>query len=109
MANRSPNQEQIMPILTGSDRRFFEENGYIVVPGVISLDKCEAVIDAVFTFLGMDRNTPSDWYRLPLKPGGMIEIYQHQALWNTRQDSRMHELFTEIYGTDQLRVTIDRA
>jgi hypothetical protein len=98
-----------MPILTDADRRFFDENGYVLVPGVIPVEDCEAVIDAVFTFLGMDRNDPTDWYRLPLKPGGMIEIYQHQALWNTRQNPRMYELFTEIHGVRELRVTIDRA
>ena len=49
-----------------------------------------------------------DWYRLPLRPGGMVEIYQHQALWNTRQNPRLHALFAELLGTERLCVTIDR-
>lgn len=97
-----------MSILTDSDRRFFEENGYVVVPEVIRAEDCNAVIDALFLFLKMDKDNPEDWYRLPLKPGGMVEIYQHQALWNTRQSPRMHALFTEIHGTERLNVTIDR-
>jgi ectoine hydroxylase-related dioxygenase (phytanoyl-CoA dioxygenase family) len=97
-----------MAILSEADHRFFEANGYIVVPDVIDAAECEAVIDALFLFLGMDRNDPEDWYRLPLKPGGMVEIYQHQALWNTRQNPRLHALFTEIRGTERLCVSIDR-
>jgi ectoine hydroxylase-related dioxygenase (phytanoyl-CoA dioxygenase family) len=97
-----------MAILSDADRKFFDDNGYVVVPDVIGRDECEAVLDALFTFLEMDRYGPEDWYRLPLKPGGMVEIYQHQALWNTRQNPRMHALFTEIRGTELLCVSIDR-
>ena len=97
-----------MAILSEADHCFFETNGYIVIPNVIDTASCEAVIDALFLFLGMNKNDPGDWYRLPLKPGGMVEIYQHQALWNTRQNPRMHALFAEIHGTERLCVTIDR-
>src|SRR6478736_6405505 len=97
-----------MAILSEADRRFFDENGYVVVPDVIDAEACEAVVEALFTFLQMDRHNPEDWYRLPLKPGGMVEIYQHQALWDNRQNHRMHALFTEILGTERLCVTIDR-
>lgn len=97
-----------MTVLTQSDRRFFDENGYVVVPDVVGVDECGAVIDALFDFLRMNRHDPTDWYRLPLKPGGMVEIYQHQALWNTRQNPRMHALFADIFGTERLCVTIDR-
>jgi hypothetical protein len=98
-----------MGILTASDRQFFDLNGYVVAPDVIERDQCEAVVDALFDFLEMRRTDPADWYRLPLKPGGMVEIYQHQALWNTRQNPRMHALYSELLGTDRLCVTIDRA
>lgn len=97
-----------MPILTEQDHRFFDEHGYVVVDNVIPTADCEAVIDALFAFLGMDRNAPSDWYREPLRRGGMVEIYQHQALWNTRQNPQMHRLFAELLGTERLCVTIDR-
>jgi len=97
-----------MGIVTDSDRAFFDENGYMVIPDVVAVKDCSAVVDALFTFLEMDPHDPKDWYRLPLRPGGMVEIYQHQALWNTRQNPRMHQLFTDIFGTERLCVTIDR-
>ncbi len=97
-----------MPQFTSDDREFFDANGYVVIPDAVPLPLCEAVIDTMFAFLRMDRYNPDDWYRPPLKPGGMIEIYQHQALWNTRQHPGLHAIFTELYGTEELTVTIDR-
>jgi len=97
-----------MPILTADDFDFFDENGYLRIPELIPADECDAVIDAMFWFLEMDRNDPEDWYRLPLKPGGMIEMYQHQALWNVRQNPRLHQALADLLGTPELAVSIDR-
>ena len=109
VANVSERKGFVMPILSPDDLRMFAEQGYLHVPGVVPEEKCEAVIAALFEFLGMDRTCPEDWYRAPLKPGGMVELYQHQTLWDTRQEPRVHQLFAELLGTEALWVTIDRA
>lgn len=96
-------------VLTEDDLRFFQENGYVVIHNAVPPENLQAVIDAMFTFLGMDPNNPDDWYRLPLTPGGMIEMYQHQALWDNRQHPRIHGAFTDLLGTEKLWVTFDRA
>jgi hypothetical protein len=98
-----------MPILSPADHAFFQENGYVVVPNTVPQENLDAVIDAVWEFLGMDPNDPEDWYREPHRPGGMVEIYQHQALWNNRQHPRVYQVFTEILGAERLWVTVDRA
>lgn len=98
-----------MTILSPADHRFFDENGYVVVPNIVPQENLTAMVDTVFTFLGMDPNNPEDWYREPHRTGGMVEIYQHQALWDNRQHPRMHQVFSEIYGTEKLWVSEDRA
>ena len=40
---------------------------------------------------------------------GMVEIYNHQYLWDNRQYPKVHDAFTDIWGTEKLWVTIDRA
>jgi ectoine hydroxylase-related dioxygenase (phytanoyl-CoA dioxygenase family) len=90
------------------DRAFFEENGYVVVRNVVPKENCQAVIDAMFAFLEMDPSDPSDWYRLPLTRGGMIELYQHQALWDNRQNENIYAAFSALLGETELLVTIDR-
>jgi hypothetical protein len=97
-----------MAIFTAEDHAFFADEGYVVAHNIIPKADCDAVIDAIWEFLGQDRNDPEDWYHLPLKPGGMIEMYQHQAEWNNRQNPRLYEAFTEMLGTEKLCVTIDR-
>jgi hypothetical protein len=97
------------PVFSDADRRFFDENGYVVARGLVEPERCQAVIDAVFDFLGFDPNDPDDWYRLPLTRGGMLEMYQHQALWDNRQHPRVHQAFAELLGTEKLWVSFDRA
>lgn len=90
------------------DRAFFEDNGYVVVKGVVPRALCEAVIAAEYDFLGFSPDNPEGWYQLPLQRGGMIELYQHPALWDTRQHPNVHAVFTELYGTEKLWVSVDR-
>jgi ectoine hydroxylase-related dioxygenase (phytanoyl-CoA dioxygenase family) len=39
----------------------------------------------------------------------MVEIYHHQYLWDNRQTPKVHQAFADIWGTEKLWVTIDRA
>lgn len=96
-------------VLSEDDLRFFEENGYVVVPNAVSPENCEAVIDAIYEFLEFDPSQPDDWYRAPHSPGGMVEMYQHPALWANRQAERIHGAMTDLFGHEKLWVTIDRA
>ena len=98
-----------MSVLSEQDRAFWEEHGYVVVHDAVPSENLQAVVDAVWEFLGMDPDDPGDWYREPHRKGGMVEVYQHQALWNNRQHSRIHRAFSEIWGTEKLWVSFDRA
>jgi len=97
-----------MPILSCSDHTFWEENGYILIPNAVPQTHLETVINEIWWFLEMDRNDPNDWYREPHRPGGMVEMYQTQGLWNNRQCPRVHQAFTEIWDTEELWVSFDR-
>src|SRR5215212_4574797 len=97
-----------MSIFTQQDLDFFDQNGYVIARNMVPKENLDAVIAAIWEFLGMDPNDPEDWYREPHRTGGMIELYQHQALWNNRQHPNMHQAFSEIYGTSRLWVSEDR-
>jgi Phytanoyl-CoA dioxygenase (PhyH) len=98
-----------MPVLSAEDRAFWEENGYVVVREAVPLENCRAAERAVWEFLEMHPNDPESWYPDPPRKGIMVEIYQHQALWDNRQYPRVHQAFSEIWGTEKLWVTFDRA
>jgi hypothetical protein len=97
-----------MAIVTEADRAFFKQNGYLAVKGVVPKEMCERVIGALWEFLGMNPNDPEDWYRPPLSPGGMVEMYHHQSMWDVRQHPAVYQAFAELIGEERLWVTFDR-
>jgi ectoine hydroxylase-related dioxygenase (phytanoyl-CoA dioxygenase family) len=98
-----------MSVLNDGDRRFWEENGYVVVHDAVPRENLDAVIQTIAEFLEIDPDDPETWYRGRPRRLGFVEIYHHQALWNNRQHPRVHEAFTEIWGTEKLWVSFDRA
>ena len=62
-------------------------------------------------------NDPATWYApqrrdhkmKELNDTGMVEIYNHQHLWDNRQDQRVYDTFVDIWDREDLWVTIDRA
>ena len=98
-----------MPILTADQRAFFDQHGYLVVPDLIPREQVDAVVDAIWDFLDFDREDSSGWYRPPHRHNGMVEMYHHQAMWDVRQNPRMHELFVDLFGREDLWVFLDRA
>jgi hypothetical protein len=99
-------------------REFWEENGYVLVPNAAPLENLEAVKRDIFEFLGGSRDEPNSWYvevqqdGSPVSAygkGGMVQMFQTQGLWNNRQHPRIHRAFAELYDTEELVVSIDRA
>ena len=108
-----------MAVLSKEDWAFWEENGYVVVHEAVPQKNLDAMVDAIWTFLEIDRDDPEQWYRYkpytredrcsPISSAGMVEVYQHQALWDNRQYPKVHQAFSEIWGTEKLWVSVDRA
>lgn len=99
-----------MPVFSKEDLEFWEEHGYVVVREAVPPENCRAAEQAVWDFLEMDGEDPDSWYpEDPPRRGIMVEIYQHQALWDNRQYPRVHQAFTEIWGNEKLWVSFDRA
>ena len=97
-----------MPVLSAADIDFWEENGYVVLHDAVPPENCKAAERTIWDFLEMDTDDPETWYPDPPRRGIMVEIYQHQALWDNRQYPRIHQAFSEIWGTEKLWVSFDR-
>ncbi|HRW11067.1 MAG TPA: DUF1479 family protein [Caldilineaceae bacterium] len=96
-------------LLSPEDRAFWEENGYVIIRNAVPQENVDAVIDAIWDFLEVDRNEPEAWYKAPVSRAGMLEMYHHQALWNNRQHPTVYQAFADIWQTDELWVSFDRA
>lgn len=95
--------------LTAADRKFFADNGYVVVGGLLDQPHLDNVIDAVFAFLGQDPAEPDSWYTDPPRSHGMVQLFQHPALWANRENPAIYRTFAELLGCRELWVSIDRA
>jgi ectoine hydroxylase-related dioxygenase (phytanoyl-CoA dioxygenase family) len=95
-------------VLTESNVQFFHENGYVVVPNVVPAANLEATLAAIWEFLEMDPEDSSTWYP-PERKSSLAYLHQHQALWDNRQSPRVHQAFADLYGTEALWVSMDRA
>ncbi|WP_162339554.1 phytanoyl-CoA dioxygenase family protein [Cyclobacterium salsum] len=113
--NRS--QGKPLKVLTDVDWNFWKENGYVIVKKAVPMDYTQRLQRLLWEFEEMNPQDPKTWYAAnkeemkmkELTNSGMVEIYNHQYLWDIRQYPKVYETFSDIWGIDELWVTIDRA
>jgi hypothetical protein len=106
-----------LKVLSEADWTFWINNGYIVIKNVVPEKQVQRLAAFLWEFEEKDPNDPNTWYAPPraemkmkeLTNTGMVEVYNHQYLWDNRQFPKVHEIFSDIWGTEKLWVTIDRA
>ena len=104
-------------VLSEEDWHFWKHNGYVVIKQAVSKEQAAATAAFLWEFEEKDPANPATWYTAPraemkmkeLANTGMVEVYNHQHLWNNRQVQRVYDAFVDIWGTEKLWVTIDRA
>ncbi len=109
--------QETLRILTMEEWEHWMHNGYIVVKNAIPRVQALETAAFLWEFEEKDPNDPATWYTAPraemqmkeLAGTGMVEVYNHQQLWNNRQSEKIYDVFVDLWGTEQLWVTIDRA
>lgn len=104
-------------VLSEEDWQFWVENGYVVIKEAVPREQALRTAAFVWEFEEKDPDNPETWYTEPraemkmkeLTNTGMVEVYNNQHLWNNRQMQRVYDAFVDIWGTEKLWVTIDRA
>lgn len=102
--------------LTEDDWTFWKENGYIIISEAVPDENVKAARDLIWEFEEKDPVDPETWYRPPRREiemtelinSGMVELYNHQVLWDNRQHPKVYNAFVDIWGTEKLWVSIDR-
>lgn len=102
--------------LSSEEFQFWLEQGYVVVKGAISKEQAAKTAAAIWEFEEKDPNDPSTWYTEPraemqmkeLVGSGMVEMYHHPFMWENRQCQRIYDAFADVWGLDDLWVSIDR-
>ncbi len=108
---------QPLRVLSEEDWAFWVHNGYVVIKNAVPREQAMRTAEFLWEFEEKDPSDPGTWYTAPraemqmkeLTGTGMVEVYNNQQLWNNRQMQRVYDAFVDIWGTEKLWVTIDRA
>lgn len=104
-------------VLSEADFQHWQTRGYVIVRNAVDADHVERLKALLWQFEEKDPNDPSTWYTpqrrdhimKELNGTGMVEIYNHQYLWDNRQQQRVYDAFVDIWDMEELWVSIDRA
>jgi hypothetical protein len=104
-------------VLSSDDWAHWTSRGYVIVSQAAPSENVERLVDLLWRFEEKDPNDPTTWYapqrrahgRAELNNTGMVEIYNHQYLWDNRQEKRVYDAFVDIWDREDLWVGIDRA
>jgi len=104
-------------VLSAEDFTHWQTYGFVVVSQAVPATNVERLVKFLWEFQEMDPNDPQTWgggqlrahAMLELNNSGMVEVYNHQTLWDNRQCRRLYDAFVDIWDDERLWVTIDRA
>ncbi len=93
--------------------------GYVIVPDAVPESHIDKMASFIWEFEEKDASDSETWYidkktkrdirMTELKGTGMVEAYNNQAQWDNRMYPKVHKAFSDIWGREDLWVTIDRA
>ena len=111
--------EKTLPlrVLSNEDWKHWTTKGYVIVRQAVPAANVERLVDLLWTFDEKNPDDPSTWYApqrrehkmKELNNTGMLEIYNHQYLWDNRMERRVYDAFVDIWDREDLWVAIDRA
>lgn len=104
-------------VLSKADFEHWQTRGYVIVRNAVDADHVERLKALLWEFEEKDPKDPSTWYTpqrrdhimKELNGTGMVEIYNHQYLWDNRMTQRVYDAFVDVWDMEELWVSIDRA
>lgn len=99
----------VAPPLTERDLACWQENGYTIVREAVDRDQAGRSEAAVWEVLEMDPKDNSTWYDRSSLKGIMTALYHHPSLDLNRKSLRIRKAYSQIWGTNDVWMTIDRA
>lgn len=104
-------------VLSPADWQHWITRGYVIVRGAVPRENCDRLAALLWKFDEKDPDDPDTWhapqrrphFRAELNNAGMVEIYNHQYLWDNRIEPRVYDAFVDIWDREDLWVAIDRA
>jgi len=97
-------------VLSKDDWQHWITKGYVIVRQAVPAANVERLVDVLWRFDEKDPSDPSTWYApqrrehkmKELNNTAMLEIYNHQYLWDNRMEKRIYDVFVDIWDREDL-------
>ena len=104
-------------VLSEADFKHWQTYGFVVVRQAVPAINVERLVSFLWEFQEMDPHNQDTWaggqlrkhVMQELNNSGMVEVYNHQTLWDNRQCQRVYDAFVDVWDDEHLWVSIDRA
>jgi ectoine hydroxylase-related dioxygenase (phytanoyl-CoA dioxygenase family) len=108
---------EALKLLSDEQWNFWREKGYVIIKNALTKEQAQKTANFLWEFEEKNSEDSNTWYTAPraemqmkeLSGTGMVEVYNHQYLWSNRQSQKIYDAFSDVWGTEKLWVTIDRA
>jgi hypothetical protein len=87
--------------------RNVEKSGWALVSGVVPRELCARLVEVLRDEMGVPVDNPSGWPEY--ESWDIVPIWGHQAQWDIRQLPSLHRVWSELWGTEALFVSLDMA
>ncbi|WP_412465759.1 phytanoyl-CoA dioxygenase family protein [Pedobacter sp. KLB.chiD] len=96
-------EEVFSKVLNADQMKFWDKNGYLKIPGLVSEDDCNHVVDVITAMLGINLEQPSSWYgQNDLLQGIMLQLYQNEHIAKIKNSDFIRQVFAHLYQTNAI-------
>ncbi len=104
-----PEIENAPDALTAQDLAFWDEHGYVILHDAVPPENCRAAEEAVWQSIGGDPRDSSTWYARRQDATIWLPLIHHPALNANRQSLRIRKAFAQLWGRNDIWITVDKA
>jgi hypothetical protein len=94
--------------LDPEDLEHWDTHGYVVLKGAVPLEDAKAAELAIYEYLGMCPEQPESWYGGKQGHTIWVSMLRHPSFWKNRRSPRMVKAFAQLWGREDLWVTVDQ-
>lgn len=96
-------------VLSESQLNFWQSEGYLVIPQVLTAEQCVATRDFIWQQLGANEQDPTTWYQPhEFMQKIMLQLFRHPQLDANRQVPKIRQVFEQLWQRTDLVMTTDR-
>ena len=96
-------------VLSESQLNFWQSEGYLVIPQVLTAEQCAATRDFIWQQLGANEQDPTTWYQPhEFMQKIMLQLFRHPQLDANRQVPKIRQVFERLWQRTDLVMTTDR-